>query len=158
LPKLCAQSSIFHEAVKKLQGQTITVLKVIDMTNNLKNNLVSKSDDCLLSSAFRTILGKLGKKALGSSKISSICHMFYQTAVEYLCKWTSLENSQAFSWVTLRMMPHREEKLKRLWNLCGKLHLHLTLMMSCMTNFYKQYVNPEKMAEWRSARTSPNGH
>jgi hypothetical protein len=59
------QTSIFHAAVEKVECQTITVLKVTDMLNDPKNNLASTSDDCFLSSAVRTILGKLEKESFG---------------------------------------------------------------------------------------------
>jgi hypothetical protein len=60
-----SQASTFHTTVEKVEGQTVTVFEVIDTLNNLKNILSSKSEDCFLSSAVRTILGKLEKKVFG---------------------------------------------------------------------------------------------
>jgi hypothetical protein len=106
------QASIFRAAVEKVASQTVTVFEVTDALNNLKNNLIPKTEDCFLSSAVRTLLGKIEKESFGPAMATfrQYDHTFYQTAREYLCKWTSfLENLQALSWVLIRTVPHWEE-------------------------------------------------
>jgi hypothetical protein len=85
------QAYIFRAAVEKVEGQTVTVFEVIGILNNLKNNLAPKSEDCFLSSAVKTILGKLEEEGSGPevATFRQYVHTFYQTAREYLCKWTS---------------------------------------------------------------------
>jgi hypothetical protein len=139
-------------AVEKVEGQRITVFEVIDTLNNLKNNLVSKSKDFFLSSAVRTILGKLEKERFGPevAKFRQYVHTFYQTAVEYLCKWTSsLENLQAFCWVTLRIMPHWEEIIKTV-EFVRKVTPSFDIDNNVLCDEFvciKQYVNLEKLTE-----------
>jgi hypothetical protein len=92
------QPSIFHAAVEKVYGKTATAFEILDTLNNLKNNLTSKSQDCFLSSAVRTIRRRLRKECFGPevAKFCEYVHMFYQTEVEYLCKWT--KTSKPLPW------------------------------------------------------------
>jgi hypothetical protein len=55
-----SQCLIFHAAVEKIDYRTVTAFDVIVKLNNQKNDLTTKSEG-LLSSALRTILGKLEK-------------------------------------------------------------------------------------------------
>jgi hypothetical protein len=62
--------------------------------------LASKPEDCLLSSTEE-------KEGFGleATKFSQYVHTFYDTAIEYLCKWICFhENLQSISWVTLCTM------------------------------------------------------
>jgi hypothetical protein len=86
------QASVYHAADENVEGQTDIVFQVIDALKNLKNNLASKCEDCFVSATVRSILGKLEKEDFGSevAEFRQYVHMFHQTVVEYLCRWTSL--------------------------------------------------------------------
>jgi hypothetical protein len=63
----------------------VAVLQVIDALNDMKNNLTSKSEDYLLSSAVRIILVELENKTFGPevAKLRQHFNIFYQTVIEY---------------------------------------------------------------------------
>jgi hypothetical protein len=50
------QASSFHEAMKKAEGQRVTVT---DIVNGLKAAMLFKLEDCFFPSSVRIILGKL---------------------------------------------------------------------------------------------------
>jgi hypothetical protein len=67
--------SVSRATVEKVDGQTLTVFQVIEALNNPKNNLTSKSEDCLF--------GTLEKEGFGPEMATfrQSAHKFCYTAV-----------------------------------------------------------------------------
>jgi hypothetical protein len=69
-----SQTSSFHEAMKKIEGQIVTVFEVTDSINELKTTLIFKLEDCFLPSAVGTVLGKLETEGELPQEVSLYSH------------------------------------------------------------------------------------
>ena len=156
------QASTFHSAVQRVEGQTITVFEVISVLNDLKANLVSKGEDCFITSAVRSILGKLEKEGLSSeiAKFKQYVHIFYQTAAEYLNKWiVPIESLRDYSWVTLKAGIPQWKGIQKTEDFIREVAPSSIIDGTGLYDEYvyiKQYITPNILKKWKLERTPPS--
>lgn len=96
------QASLFHSAVKEVEGQNVTVIKVSAVFSSLLLKLENRLNEKFISN---DVLNMLKDSAMKDEVLEHF-FTFYHTAIEYLRKWTvPFRDFIKFQWMSLLEVP-----------------------------------------------------
>ncbi|KAF8766424.1 hypothetical protein HNY73_019489 [Argiope bruennichi] len=92
---LYAQSASFHQAVLKLEGQTVSAIEAAKEINQLKDNLTQKQINQFLPFMVRQLIVKSKDNVtdIDEEFVKRAATEFYQTSREYLEQWLSYQRN-----------------------------------------------------------------
>ncbi len=87
---LHAQSASFHQAVLKIESQTLSVIEAAKEINQLKDTLAQKETNQCLPFTVRNLMVKLNNSGtvIDDDFVKSTATEFYKMSREYLEQWT----------------------------------------------------------------------
>lgn len=149
-----AQSSSFHQAVLKIEGQNISGIEAASEINKLKDNLSQKETAQFLPHAVRGLLVKLkesGYTDTDENFVKTKATEFYKTSREYLEQWTDFTKElDDFYWANLTKVPQWSDVQRVLDILIEKGHIDCNKDTEVFDEYslISNYVTPQKVAEW----------
>lgn len=156
---LHGQSASFHQAVLKIEGQTLSAIEAAKEINLLKDNLAQKQASQFLPFTVRSLMVKL--KASGTYIdevfVKSTATEFYKTSREYLEQWTWFTKElDIFNWADLNKVPAWEEVQGALDTLIEKGYLDSDKDTEVFDEFslISKYVTSQKVTEWNNGNIS----
>ncbi|XP_044741892.1 uncharacterized protein LOC123302864 [Chrysoperla carnea] len=151
---LHAQSASFHQAVLKIEGQTLSAIDVAKEINQLKENLIQKQTNQFLPFTVRTLIVKLKDNGsnIDEDFVKRTATEFYKTSSEYLEEWTCIltKEMEIFFWADLRTVPAWVDVQKTLDILIEKGYIDSNKDTEVFDEFtlILNYVTSQKISEW----------
>lgn len=151
-------STIFHNAILKIEGQEVSMIETSNIYSDLKTKLVERKTNVFLPLQVRQNLKRLEEEGLLNSAIfKEKVVKFYETCIKYLDEWEgSLRHAEKFNWVLLNTQPTHENV-----QVCSD---YIFLNFSGInlvkdelfdeTCFVVKYATAEKISYWRQNNVS----
>jgi hypothetical protein len=101
---LASQLKPFHDTIKCIEKQEISVIEVKDEINKLVERLNCRKAEKSLTTAVRKQLQELEKGHITVEKFESYALDFYCTSIEYIQEWCTpfLTPLQSMDWINLK--------------------------------------------------------
>ncbi|XP_047036755.1 protein FAM200B-like [Helicoverpa armigera] len=157
---LHAQSASFHQAVLKLEGQTVSAIEAAKEINQLKDNLIQKQTNQFLPFMVRQLILKLKDSGTNIDEefVKRTATEFYKTSREYLEQWTSFltKEMEIFYWADLKKVPTWEDIQKSLDLLIEKQYIDCNKDTEVFDEFslISNYITSQKITEWNNLNVS----
>lgn len=154
-----AQSATFHQAVLKIEGQSVSAIEATREINQLKDNLRSKQRTQFLPHSVRNLILQFQVSDSGCTEeyVKNVASEFYKTSYEYLEQWTLFTKElEIFEWASLTKIPPWEEVQKVMDSIIEKGFIEGEKDTEVFDEYslILKYVTPEKLAQWNKSQVS----
>lgn len=157
---LHAQSASFHQAVLKIEGQTLSAIEAAKEIKQLKDGLAQKETNQFLPFTVRSLMVKLKDSGINIDDefVKSTATEFYKTSREYLEQWTWFftKELEIFYWADLKKVPAWEDVQKSLDVLIEKGYIDCNKDTEVFDEFslISNYITSQKVTEWNNVNAS----
>jgi len=157
---LHGQSASFHQAVLKLEGQTVSAIEAAKEINQLKDNLTQKQTNQFLPFMVRQLIVKSKDNVteVDEEFVKRTATEFYGTSREYLEQWTCFltKEMEIFYWADLKKVPAWEDVQKSLDVLIEKEYIDCNKDAEVFDEFSLicNYITSQKVTEWNNLNVS----